>query len=159
MATEIERKFLVINAHWRKEVYAQKQISQGYLSSAPERTVRVRISDHNAFITIKGKTEGTKRAEFEYEIPLADARELIQLCESPIIEKIRNLVKIEDKTWEIDEFSGDNKGLTVAEVELESEDEVISIPAWAGREVSSEKRYFNASLIKYPYRQWPLDEK
>lgn len=154
MAIEIERKFLLFNSDWRKEVYASLQISQGYLSSDPGRTVRVRISDQQAFITIKSKTEGTSRAEFEYEIPIGDARQLIQLCERPIIEKVRNLVKVEEKIWEIDEFAGDNQGLIVAEIELETEEETITLPDWVGKEVSHDPRYFNASLISHPYNQW-----
>lgn len=159
MATEIERKFLLLNSDWREEVYAQKQISQGYLSSVPERTVRIRISDQKGIITIKGKSQGTSRVEFEYEIPLTDAIALIPLCERPIIQKVRYLVKAEGKIWEIDEFTGDNDGLIVAEVELESENESIMIPSWVGKEVSSERRFFNASLIKYPYSQWADEEQ
>ncbi|MCE7996033.1 MAG: CYTH domain-containing protein [Roseivirga sp.] len=159
MAIEIERKFLLSNSSWREEIYGSWQISQGYLSSAPERTVRVRILDQQAFITIKSKTQGTKRAEFEYEIPIRDARELILLCENSIIEKVRYLVKIENKTWEIDEFAGDNQGLIVAEVELETEEETITLPRWVGKEVSDKPRYFNASLIRHPYNQWTKSEK
>lgn len=160
MAIEIERKFLLFNSDWRKEVYASRQISQGYLSSDSGRTVRIRISDQQAFITIKGKTQGTSRAEFEYEIPLNDAQQLIQLCEHPIIKKVRHLVKFEEKVWEIDEFAGDNRGLIVAEIELDTEEETITLPDWVGKEVSHDARYFNASLIRHPYNQWtPKDEE
>lgn len=159
MAIEIERKFLLLNSDWRKAVYDQKKIFQGYLSSNPERTVRVRVSDQKGIITIKGKSQGNSRAEYEYNIPLTDADELIKLCENPIISKTRYLVKIEEKVWEIDEFSGENQGLIVAEVELQSETERITFPSWIGKEVSSEKRFFNASLIKYPYSEWTDKEK
>lgn len=154
MAIEIERKFLVINSGWRKQVYHKKNIAQGYLSTNPERTVRIRISNETGIITIKGKSEGVSRAEFEYEVPLDDAQELMKLCERPVIEKVRNLVKFEGKIWEVDEFSGDNQGLIVAEVELVNEQESVPLPSWVGKEVSTEKKYFNASLIKDPYSQW-----
>ena len=154
MATETERKFLISNSDWRKSVYQQKQIAQGYLSTNPVRTVRIRISDQIGIITIKGKSEGISRQEFEYEIPLDDAKALIKLCERSIIEKTRNLVKYQDKTWEIDEFYGDNAGLIVAEVELNDEKESIEIPDWIGNEVSGQRRYYNASLIQYPFKKW-----
>ena len=159
MAIEIERKFLLLNSDWRKEIYDQQKISQGYLSSNPDRTVRIRISDQKGIITIKGKSHGTSRAEYEYEIPLKDAEELIGLCEKPTIEKTRYLVSYESKLWEIDEFEGDNNGLIVAEVELENESEKPMLPSWIGKEVSSEKRFFNASLIKYPYSEWTDEER
>lgn len=154
MAVETERKFLVKNDEWRSLVTAQRQIKQGYLNSTPERTVRIRISDDQAMITVKSKPEGLSRAEYEYPIPLKDAREMIMLCEKPIIEKVRQLLTFNGKLWEIDEFDGDNKGLVVAEVELKSEEEAIGLPSWLGEEVSYDKKYSNASLIKYPYCQW-----
>ncbi|GAB5522276.1 MAG: CYTH domain-containing protein [Roseivirga sp.] len=159
MAVETERKFLLKNDHWRSLVASQKKIMQGYLNAEPERTVRIRISDNQGIITIKSKSEGLSRAEYEYDIPVVDAREMIALCEKPIIEKTRNLLTFEGKLWEIDEFDGDNKGLIVAEVELQSEDEVITFPSWLGEEVSYDKRYFNASLIKHPYCQWKTEEE
>ncbi len=159
MAVETERKFLLKNNDWRLLVSAQRQIMQGYLNSEPERTVRVRISDGQGIITIKSKSEGLSRAEYEYNIPVADAREMMALCEKPIIEKTRHLLTFENKLWEIDEFDGDNKGLIVAEVELESERETPTLPYWLGEEVSYDKKYFNASLIQHPYCQWKTGEK
>lgn len=154
MAVETERKFLLKNDDWRSLVTAQRQIIQGYLNSTPERTVRIRISDERGMITIKSKPEGLSRAEYEYPIPLKDAREMMMLCEKPIIEKTRYLLTFEDKLWEIDEFDGDNKGLVVAEVELESADELITLPSWVRKEVSHSARYSNASLIRHPYAEW-----
>lgn len=159
MAVETERKFLLKNDNWRPLVSSQKNIMQGYLNSEPERTVRIRISGNQGIITIKSKPEGLSRSEFEYDIPVADARKMMALCEKPIIEKTRNLLTFEGKLWEIDEFEGDNQGLIVAEVELQSEQEAIELPPWLGEEVSYDKRYFNASLIKHPYGQWKTEEK
>lgn len=159
MATETERKFLLHNDQWRELVSAKREISQGYLNSHPERTVRVRISNGRGMITIKGKSEGISRAEYEYEIPIKEAEALLVLCEKPIIEKTRYLVGFEDKTWEIDEFYGDNLGLIIAEVELENEEEKIELPDWIGNEVSHDRKYFNSALIKQPYTQWTAMEK
>ena len=154
MAVEIERKFLLSNSRWRDQVYSKKTIVQGYLSQAPEKTVRIRISNERGIITIKGKSEGNSRLEFEYPIPLNDAKQLIKLCVQPVIEKQRHLVKHGTKTWEIDEFLGENKGLLLAEIELETSDEPIDLPEWIGREVSHDRRYFNASLATHPYCRW-----
>ncbi len=159
MATETERKFLLQNDDWRRQVLSKKEISQGYLNSHAARTVRIRVTGGKGIITIKGKSRGISRAEYEYEIPVEEAKALLMLCEKPIIEKTRFLVDFEGKTWEIDEFYGDNLGLAVAEVELQSETEEIGLPAWVGDEVSHDRKYFNSSLIKRPYTSWTVEEK
>jgi len=154
MAIEIERKFLVRNADWRLGAIGTNY-RQGYLSIDPERTVRVRIAGDKGFLTIKGKTEGMSRSEFEYPIPLAEAAQLLDtLCLHPLIEKVRYCVNYAGHLWEIDEFSGDNEGLILAEVELETSDEQVELPPWAGEEVTSDTRYYNACLSQNPYRDW-----
>jgi CYTH domain-containing protein len=157
MATEIERKFLVRGTQWRQG--AGVRFSQGYLSAAKERTVRVRIAGEEAFLTIKGVNRGATRLEFEYAIPLADAAELLKLCEGPIIDKIRYVVMNAQTRWEVDEFLGDNAGLVVAEVELTSEDQPFSRPGWLGREVTGDPRYYNSSLAARPYGEWSEPER
>jgi CYTH domain-containing protein len=128
---------------------------QGYLSSAKERTVRIRTIGDSAFLTIKGLTVGATRSEYEYEIPLADCNAMLDaLAEKPIIDKKRYKVPLEGLTWEIDEFFGDNTGLIVAEVELESEGQTFRKPEWVGEEVTADPRYFNSNLIKHPYSKW-----
>ncbi len=155
MPTEIERKFLVKNNGWQADADAGTAIKQGYLSTSKERNVRVRQKGEKAFLTIKGKTEGISRLEFEYEIPLSDALEMLVLCDKPLIEKTRFLVAGPDgNTWELDVFEGDNQGLIVAEIELESEETTFALPDWAGEEVSHDQRYFNANLNKAPYSTW-----
>jgi adenylate cyclase len=154
MPLEIERKFLVANSNWKRNVNKEIVIKQGYLSSNPDRTVRVRIAGEKGIITIKGKTVNTTRTEYEYEIPLADALNLMNLCEKPLIEKTRYNVLENGNLWEVDVFEGDNKGLTVAEIELESEDQKVVLPNWAGQEVSHENKYYNACLIKHPFKNW-----
>ncbi len=154
MATEIERKFLVEGDAWRR-LAAGDEFLQGYLSTVKERTVRVRVVGDRGQLTIKGITVGATRTEFEYEIPVADARHMLaELCERPIIEKTRYRIDWNGVTWEIDEFSGVNEGLVVAEVELEHEDEQIVLPDWIGEEVTDDPRYFNANLIAHPYTSW-----
>ena len=155
MAQEIERKFLV-KGNFKPEVFKSTRIMQGYLSSVPERTVRVRINGEQGFITIKGKGNhsGIRRYEWEKEIPLNEAEELLQLCEPGIIDKVRNLVPVGKHTWEVDVFHGDNEGLILAEIELASEDEPFERPDWVGHEVSGDRRYYNSMLTKYPYKQW-----
>jgi len=155
VAQEIERKFLVDLARWRP---AGRGVAfrQGYLSSHPERTVRVRIEGDAGKLTIKGPTEGVTRTELEYAIPLADAERLLALCERPLIEKVRHAEEHGGKTWEIDVFGGDNEGLVVAELELDSEDEPFTRPPWVTDEVSHDPRYYNANLVKAPYRSWKL---
>ncbi len=154
MATEIERKFLVEGDAWRR-LAAGDEFLQGYLSTVKERTVRVRVVGDRGQLTIKGITVGATRTEFEYEIPVADARQMLdELCEQPIIEKTRYRIDWNGVTWEIDEFAGVNEGLVVAEVELEHEDEQIVLPDWIGEEVTDDPRYFNANLIAHPYTSW-----
>ena len=154
MALEIERKFKVANAGWRDSVTRSTSLRQGYLSTKPEATVRVRLENGVGTLTIKSKTRGISRSEFEYDIPSSEVTQLLQLCEGPLIEKIRHLVIIGEHTWEIDEFSGDNQGLIITEIELSSEDESFKKPAWLGKEVSHDARYYNSSLVTHPYNQW-----
>ena len=152
MAKEIERKFLV-QASWKPQDEGIK-IAQGYLSTVPERTVRVRIKGDKGYLTIKGKNQGISRAEFEYEIPLGDAEELLKLAEQPILSKTRYLEQHGNRLWEIDVFAGENQGLVVAEVELPDEQAEVSRPDWLGQEVSGDVRYYNANLIKKPFSLW-----
>ncbi len=155
MAIEIERKFLVINDDWRS-LGIGKVYKQGYISTADKMTtIRVRIVGNDAYLTIKSKTEGISRHEFEYSIPLEDAEIMLNtLCDRPLIEKVRYTVNLENLIWEIDEFQGENEGLIIAEVELKSESEVINLPDWVGEEVSHDTRYYNVNLAKYPYLKW-----
>lgn len=154
MGKEIERKFLVTSDAWR--ALAQGTMyRQGYLNSIKERTVRIRTVGEKAFLTIKGITVGATRAEYEYEIPFAECNAMLDtLAEKPIIEKKRHKIKHAGLTWEVDEFFGENAGLIVAEVELESEDQKIDKPEWIGSEVSGDPRYFNSNLIKHPFTKW-----
>ncbi|HCX81314.1 MAG: adenylate cyclase [Curvibacter sp. RIFCSPHIGHO2_12_FULL_63_18] len=152
MAIEIERKFLVIGQPWQQAVGVV--FRQGYLSRDKARTVRVRVADDAAFLTIKGVSVGATRAEFEYPIPLADAEALLALCEGPLIEKTRYLLDHAGTRWELDVFVGDNAGLVVAEVELASEDQAFARPDWLGDEVTQDARYFNSNLAAYPYCRW-----
>lgn len=152
MATEIERKFLVQGTPWTPG--SGTRYSQGYLNRDKERTVRVRIAAGKAFLTIKGISRGACRVEFEYEIPLADAEQLLKLSDGPIIEKIRHVIVHEGATWEVDEFLGDNAGLVVAEIELKSEEQPFGRPLWLGAEVTHDLRYFNSSLAAHPYSEW-----
>lgn len=154
MGIEIERKFLVRDESW-KALGQGVSICQGYLSSHPDRIVRVRIEGGAAMLTIKGRTVGASRGEWEYPIPLDDARRfLADLCEKPVIEKMRYRIRDHGMVWEVDEFSGDNAGLVVAEIELESEDQAFSKPDWVGEEVTHDARYFNANLLRAPYSSW-----
>lgn len=153
---EIERKFLVTSDQFKADALAKNEISQGYLNSNPERTVRVRIKGESGFITIKGKGNetGTTRFEWETEIPLSEAKPLLALCEKGVIEKMRYEVKIGKHTFEVDEFYGDNQGLIVAEIELKSEDETFEKPHWLGEEVTNDNRYYNAALSLNPFKNW-----
>jgi CYTH domain-containing protein len=153
MATEIERKFLVTSDAWR-DGQSGVLLQQGYLSRDPDRTVRVRIAGEAAFLTIKGRSKGLTRSEFEYPLPLDEARELLALCLPPLIEKRRHEVLHGGHVWEIDEFSGDNAGLIVAELELPAEDTAFEAPPWLGREVSDDPRYFNSNLSQRPFTRW-----
>lgn len=160
MALEIEHKFLLISDEWRSLASHSEVFRQGYLSNNPAASVRVRIADHKATLNIKGMTIGTHRPEYEYSIPLQEADELLnQLCARPIIEKTRYFVEYAGKTWEVDEFAGENAGLIVAEVELAEIDEAFQRPVWAGLDVSGIERYYNVSLLSYPYSQWTEAEK
>ena len=153
MAREIERKFLVTGNAWRSGEHSEYR--QGYLTTDKERTVRVRIAGDRAYLTIKGVTRIATRSEYEYEIPVDDAAELLdQLCLRPLIEKRRYIVEHDGMTWEVDEFFGDNEGLVVAEIELEEERQSFSKPDWVGDEVTSDPRYYNANLVSKPYRSW-----
>ena len=155
MGVEIERKFLLANEGWRGQGVATR-MRQGYLVADPVRTVRVRIEGGRAVITIKGKSTGASRGEWEYDIPVFDATELLDgLCEQPQVEKIRHRIEHAGHTWEVDEFLGLNAGLVVAEIELDAEDEAFEKPDWIGVEVTGDKRYYNSSLIRQPYSQWP----
>jgi CYTH domain-containing protein len=154
MAIEIERKFLVIGDGW-KPLATPTIYRQGYIYTHNKTTVRVRIAGNQAYLTIKGKTTGTARTEFEYPIPLKDAEEMLNtLCDRPLIEKTRYQLKLADLLWEIDEFKGENEGLILAEVELKEENQKINLPEWIGQEVTEDQRYYNANLVKYPYSKF-----
>lgn len=153
MATEIERKFLVTSDAWKQDGQAVAY-RQGYLSISTRSVVRVRTMGERAALTVKGAVIGTTRPEFEYEIPLEDAQQLLDLCEEPLIEKTRTKIEHEGLVWEVDEFQGVNAGLTVAECELESEDQEITKPDWVGEEVTDDIRYYNASLVRRPFNTW-----
>lgn len=153
---EIERKFLVKSDDYKKEAYAQSRIVQGFLNTSPERTVRVRINGKKGFLTIKGKSneKGTTRFEWEKEISLEEAEALLNICEPGVIEKVRYGVKIGKHIFEVDEFSGANKGLVIAEVELGSEDEFFEKPDWLDKEVTGNIAYYNSQLSKKPFKDW-----
>jgi len=155
MGTEIERKFLVEGTSWRQS--SSVRLSQGYLNRDRHRTVRVRIAGDKAFLTIKSVPQGVTRAEFEYEIPVADAEQMLKLSDGPIVEKNRHVIVHDGSKWEVDEFLGDNAGLVVAEIELTSEDQSFSRPSWLGREVTHDSRYYNSNLAAHPYKQWRED--
>ena len=154
--TEIERKFLVLDDSYKSLSYAHSHIMQGYICSERGRTVRVRIRDSRAYSTIKGPStdNGLTRYEFEQEIPLVDAEQLMQLCEPGIIDKTRWLVKSGDHTFEVDEFHGENDGLIVAEVELRDATDVVEIPHFIGKEVTGDRRYYNSQLRQHPFKLW-----
>jgi adenylate cyclase len=151
MGREIERKFLVTDDAWRAEVRSSRRLRQGYLAIDGKTNVRVRADADRAWLTVKGAGEGISRAEFEYEIPLADAEGLLTLCRDRIIDKTRHLVPAGQHTWEIDEFAGANAGLIVAEIELREESDAFVRPAWLGEEVTTDPRYLNASLAVHPW--------
>ena len=155
MALEIERKFLVKEESWRDKVESQVHIMQGYLANNVNATVRVRVKGDAAYLTIKGATTGISRTEYEYPIPVEDAQAMLrELALFPAIEKTRYNVRSGKHLWELDLFAGENEGLVMAEVELASEDEAFEMPEWAGEEVSSDPRYYNASLAQRPYKSW-----
>jgi adenylate cyclase len=154
VGVEIERKFLLVGDAWRT-LGEPVLLRQGYLSSDPERVVRVRIEGEQGTLTIKGKSVGATRGEWEYPVPLADANELLdRLCQQPLIEKYRRRIAFAGYVWEVDEFLGANLGLMFAEIELASEDEQFDKPDWIGAEVTDDPRYFNSSLIRHPYSSW-----
>ena len=155
MAIEIEHKFLLLNDDWRKLVIKSVIFKQGYLNSLPTSSIRVRISNNSAWLNIKSATIGNQRNEYEYEIPLNDGNEIIELlCSKPVIEKTRHYVITEGHTWEIDEFHGENQGLIVAEIEIETIDTKFIQPAWIGDEVTQDLRYYNNNLAHTPYSKW-----
>ena len=153
---EIERKFLVKSDDFKNQAFTQNKIAQGYLSSVPERTVRVRIKGDKGFITIKGISQsgGMSRFEWENEIPLEEALELLKLCEKGKIEKTRYEIKLGNHIYEVDEFYGENEGLIMAEIELQTEDETFEKPYWLGEEITSDKRFYNAYLSNNPFKTW-----
>ena len=153
MPKEIERKFLVVSDGYKRS--PRKYYKQGYLSVEPDKTVRVRVVGDKGFLTVKGRNNGISRTEYEYEIPAADANDMLDnLVKTGVIEKWRYVCVVDGKKWEVDEFLGDNAGLVVAEIELQSEDEPFTEPAWAGDEVSGDERYYNSSLSQNPYKNW-----
>lgn len=155
MATEIERKFMVNDDRWRQQADTGTVFRQGYLLGSEHSSVRVRIEGNRANLNIKSATLGVRRQEYEYEIPLADAREMLDtLCVQPLIEKTRYRLAEGDHLWEIDVFGGDNAGLVVAEIELADEQEQFIRPDWLGEEVSHDPRYYNVSLVHHPYKDW-----
>jgi adenylate cyclase len=157
MGVEIERKFLVTGDAWRA-LGKPALLRQGYLSTDPARTVRVRIENGQGVLTIKGKNSGATRGEWEYPIPVDEAAELLDtLCPAPLVEKHRTRVTVGNHVWEVDEFLGANQGLLVAEIELAAEDEIFLLPDWVGAEVTGEQRYYNSSLIKQPFTMWEQD--
>ena len=153
---EIERKFLVRGTGYREEAQRKERITQGFLSSVPERTVRVRMIEDRGWITVKGmgNLAGTTRFEWESEISGTEAAHLLELCEPGIIDKTRYYVKMDAHTFEVDEFHGDNQGLVIAEIELSEEEESFRRPEWLGKEVTGEIRYYNAALAKHPFANW-----
>jgi len=154
MGKEIEKKFLIANEDWRK-LAEGLHYSQGYLSTQKGRTVRVRTISEKGFLTVKGQTVGETRLEFEYEIPVKDARQMLrELCHKPLIEKKRYKILFNEFTWEVDEFAGENQGLIFAEIELKYEGQTFPKPRWIGKEVTGDPRYYNANLVNNPYRNW-----
>jgi adenylate cyclase len=153
MALEVERKFLVTGDAWRAGARGTL-FRQGYLCNARARSVRVRVSDTEAWLTVKGETMGMVRPEFEYRIPFADADALLELCLQPLIEKTRYRIEYAGQLWEVDEFAAENAGLVLAEIELQEAGQQIDLPVWVGEEVTEDPRYYNANLQLYPYRQW-----
>jgi len=155
MAIETERKFTV-TGDFMKDVKSSKRITQGYICADPGRTVRIRMAGTEAFLTIKGPSDEKfwSRYEFEQKVSPADAEELIKLCVSGIIDKVRHYIPVGSHIWEVDVFQGDNEGLIIAEIELESENESFEMPGWVGEEVTTDRRYYNSMLSKMPYKQW-----
>ena len=166
MGIEIERKFRVVGEGWRAQASRAVRIAQGYIndmaamdSGAQKASVRVRIQGEDAYLNIKSRELGHTRQEFDYPVPVNEARELLALCVGGLIDKRRHLVQHDGLLWEVDEFLGDNAGLVVAEIELASADEAFDMPAWAGREVTEEARYYNLALASHPYVRWSAGER
>lgn len=155
MPTEIERKYLVTDPGWRQAAGAGVAIVQGYLGSNEKSSIRVRIEGKGAWLNIKSRVIGIQRSEFDYPIPVDEATELLhKLCDQPLIKKTRYPVQYQGHLWEVDVFAGDNAGLIVAEIELSAPEETFRLPAWAGREVSDDPRYYNTCLVNQPYKDW-----
>ena len=155
MAIEIERKFLVHGTEWMSDAVSRSILRQGFLAIRSEAVVRVRLADSTGTLTVKGRTQGTVRREYEYEISAADATEMLDhLCLRPLIEKTRYRVPYGDLVWEVDVFAGENQGLRVAEVELAEEGQQIDLPPWIGSEVTGDPRYYNSNLIQCPFSRW-----
>ena len=156
MSIEIERKFLVASNNFKAEAYKKNYIKQGFLNSDKERVVRVRLTDETAFLTIKGKSNktGISRFEWEKEISKKDAKGLLEFCEKGVIDKLRYEVSVNNHTFEVDEFYGDNEGLIIAEVELKTENEAFTKPDWLGEEVTGNTKYYNSQLSKQPFNTW-----
>ncbi|MCU7917412.1 MAG: CYTH domain-containing protein [Candidatus Thiodiazotropha sp. (ex Epidulcina cf. delphinae)] len=155
MPLEIERKYLVINDNWKEHVVSQVAIKQGYLATTPKASIRVRLAGEEANLNIKSRTVGLSRSEYEYPILLEDAQEMLDnLVAGAAIDKVRYKVRCGDHLWDLDVFHGANRGLLVAEVELSSEEETFQMPDWAGEEVSTDTRYYNASLVNHPFCDW-----
>ncbi len=154
MGVEIERKYLVSGDSWRSQVVSSTRIVQGYLTRG-EVTVRARIRGERAYLTIKGRSQGIARSEFEYDIPVPDAEAMLtELADGPVVEKTRHLIDVGGHTWELDVFTGANEGLVMAEIELADADERFEVPQWAGEEVSDDPRYYNVNLAREPFSQW-----
>ncbi len=155
---EIERKYLVNSRDYRSLAFSKSHIVQGFLSTHPDRIVRIRIMNDNAFLTVKGRsnTAGTTRFEWEKKIPVHEAKLLLELCEKEILEKTRFYIKMGGHIIEVDEFLGSNKGLVIAEIEIESEDENIEVPSWVGLEITGDIKYYNSQLSKCPFKEWKV---
>jgi adenylate cyclase len=160
MGVEIERKFLVADDTWRAAASACEVLRQGYLANTSKSSVRIRRAGDTAWLSVKSMTRGLVRQEYEYPVPLEDAERMLdELCDGPLLEKVRHLVTVGGHVWEIDEFRGDNAGLVVAELELDAPDEAFERPAWLGAEVTHEERYYNFRLVSHPYRLWSAAER
>jgi adenylate cyclase len=156
MAIEIERKFRLADDGWRERVLRTTLLRQGYIANTRRASVRVRLAGEAGWLSVKSMTRGLSRAEYEAAIPAAEANEMLErLCEGPLIEKWRHIVEYQGREWEIDEFLGENAGLVIAELELESEDAVFARPPWLGIEVTHDERYYNFRLVEKPFRHWP----
>jgi len=159
MPREIERKFLLTGEGWRALTERRQRMTQGYIAASDHVSVRVRVAGDVAWLNIKSGGLVASRLEYEYAVPVADARELLVVAVGPLVEKTRHLVPYGGMTWEVDEFHGDNSGLVVAELELDREDQAFARPPWAGAEVTHLPRYYNVSLVNHPYRQWTAAER